>query len=105
MLLTLMNSASDDTALEQAMLGRWIGASRGQTYDYTFHAKHCFTLTIKSSAEPAAKVFGYWDVRGNSLHMGTSELETDSAQIQVSGNRISIILPGGNKAEFQRQHL
>lgn len=102
MLLRLMNSASEDSALEEAMLGRWVGASRGQTYDYTFHPKHCFTLTVKSAEEPAAKVFGYWDVRGNSLHMGTSELEADSAKIQIDGNRITIILPGGNKTDFQR---
>ena len=97
MLLRLMNSASEDSALEEAMLGRWVGASRGQTYDYTFHPKHCFTLTVKSAEEPAARV-----VRGNSLHMGTSELEADSAKIQIEGNRITIILPGGNKTDFQR---
>ncbi len=84
------------------MLAVGSGFRGDQTYDYTFHAKHCFTLTVKSAEEPAAKVFGYWDVRGNSLHMGTSELETDSAKIQVSGNRITIILPGGNKTDFQR---
>jgi hypothetical protein len=98
-----MNSASDDSALEQAMIGRWVGASRGQTFDYTFHPKHCFTLTIRSAIEPAAKVFGYWDVRENSLHMGISESATDAAPIEISPDSFSIILPGGNRTDFRRQ--
>ena len=99
-----MNSASDDSALEQAMIGRWVGASRGQTYDYTFHPKHCFTLTIRSAVEqPAEKVFGYWDVRDKSLHMGISESATDAALIEISADSFSILMPGGNRTDFRRQ--
>ena len=85
------------------MIGRWVGASRGQTYDYTFHPKHYFTLTIKSQVEPASKVFGYWDVRDRSLHMGMSASETDAAPIEVNDDAFTIIAPGGIRTDFLRQ--
>jgi hypothetical protein len=99
----LMNTLCDDATLEEAMLGRWIGSSRGQTFDYTFHAKHYFTLTIKSPSEAASRVYGYWDIRDHALHIGSSEAETDSAEIEIFDNTFCIVAPGGLKSEFKRQ--
>ena len=99
----LMNALCDDATLEEAMLGRWIGCSRGQTFDYTFHPKHYFTLSIKSPDEAASRVFGYWDIRDHELHIGASELETDSAEIEIYDNSFCIVAPGGLRSEFKRQ--
>jgi len=87
------------------MLGRWIGSSRGQTFDYTFHPKHYFTLTIKSAFEPSSRVYGYWDIRGHALHIGASESETDSAPLELcDDDSFTIVAPGGHRSEFKR-HL
>jgi hypothetical protein len=99
----LMNTLCDDATLEDAMLGRWIGSSRGQTFDYTFHPKHYFTLTIKTPSEPASRVYGYWDIRDHVLHIGTSESDTAGAPLEISEDTFSIIAPGGHRSEFHRQ--
>ena len=99
----LMNALCDDATLEEAMLGRWIGFSRGQTFDYTFHPKHYFTLTIKSPDEAASRVYGYWDVRDHALHIGTSEFDTAGATLEISDNTFLIVAPGGHRTEFKRQ--
>lgn len=98
----LMNALCDDATLEEAMLGRWIGCSRGQTFDYTFHPKHYFTLTIKSPDE-ASRVYGYWDIREHALHIGTSEFDTAGAALEISDDTFSIVAPGGLRSEFKRQ--
>lgn len=86
------------------MLGRWIGNYRGQTFDYTFHPKHYFTLTILSEIEPTSRVYGYWDVRDHALHIGTSASETDSALLEIfDDDNFSIIAPGGHRSQFHRQ--
>ena len=98
-----MNAVADDAALEEAMLGRWIGNYRGQTFDHTFHPKHYFTLTIKSESEPTSRVYGYWDVRDHALHMGTSEFDTTEAPLEISDDVFAIVAPGGHRIEFHRQ--
>jgi len=98
-----MNAVADDAALEEAMLGRWVGDYRGQTFDYTFHTKHYFTLTIISETEPTSRVYGYWDIRDHALHLGASESETDSAALEIDDDIFSMIAPGGHRSEFKRQ--
>jgi len=85
------------------MLGRWIGSYRGQTFDYTFHPKHYFTLTIKSPSEPVSRVYGYWDIRDHALHIGTPESETNSAALEFFDDTFTMISPSGQRAEYKRQ--
>lgn len=99
----LMNTLCDDSILEEAMLGRWIGSSRGQTFDYTFHPKHYFTLAIQTPSEPVSRVYGYWDIRDHALHIGTSAAETDGAPIEISNETFAIVSPTGHRSEFKRQ--
>jgi hypothetical protein len=98
-----MNAVADDSALEEAMLGRWVGNYRGQTFDYTFHPKHYFTLTIKSEIESTSRVYGYWDVRDHALHIGTYESDTAGAPLEILDDAFAIVAPGGHRSEFHRQ--
>src|ERR1043165_5679103 len=65
--------------------------------------QHFFTLTIKSPDEAASRVFGYWDIRDHELHIGTSESETDSAEIEIFDDSFCIVAAGGHRSEFKRK--
>ena len=88
-----------DAATENALIGSWVGTSRGETLHYTFENDRHFKVVITSPAGATSKACGYWDVTNGCLRLGTSPAECNKAPLQMEECEFWLM-----ETKFRRAH-
>jgi hypothetical protein len=102
-LIPRMDTTDDDAKSRTNLLGRWLGTSENETLDYTFEPNNRFTVVSTVRGEPPSKIWGFWDVGGGSLRLGTSASECEELAISLRGDEFSITDPTVATRVFRRQ--
>jgi hypothetical protein len=103
-----MNSNPEpyNTQLEKALIGRWtaIDPEPGNAEEYTFKPNNAFTAVILERADKSkSNVYGYWEIIGSDLRIGTGPDQVTKATITFHGDQISIKTPNGNTIQWLRK--
>src|SRR4051812_16363267 len=98
--------SSRNIALEQSIFGRWIFSHedtlpssvkrigpKSTLKEFVLKDGNSFTGVVEDELEQGIQntsVYGYWDVLGNKLRMGTSVADAEGLSVSVSGTEMAI---------------
>jgi hypothetical protein len=93
-----MEIRSTDEAIEHQLIGRWLGCTGRETFEYNFEAKNRFTVIITPVGKPSHDGWGYWDVQKGSLRIGTAPNDCQSTPILLESDFFQM-----DRIRFNRQ--